>query len=116
MCPAVVRRVFTTEPPRRPCKYVLKDKKVHMVQTSLVVQWLGICAPTPGTWVLSLVRKLGYHIPYGAVKKKEENQWNKSLPPFFYPSQSAFHLSQVSFMYHYSFLLNVLVFDPFGIF
>ena len=70
----------------------------------------------PAAWVLSLVRKLRYHIPYGAVKKKKKNQCNKSLPLSLYPPQSAFHLSQVSFMYHYSFVLNVLVFDPFGIF
>ena len=29
--------------------------------------------PIPGAWVLSLLRKLRYHIPYGAVKKKKVN-------------------------------------------
>ena len=31
--------------------------------TSLVVQWLRICVPMQETWVPSLVRELGSHMP-----------------------------------------------------
>ena len=61
------------------------------------------------------VRKLKYHIPYGAVKKKKINAIKVSHHPYILLNQHFIYL--ISFMYHYSFILNnVLVFDPFGIF
>ena len=49
------------EPPGR--WTVLQSKK--LIGTSLVVQWLGICIPTQGTRVWSLVGALGSHMPWG---------------------------------------------------
>ena len=32
--------------------------------TSLVIQWLRVCLPLQGMWVQSLVRELGFHMPW----------------------------------------------------
>ena len=41
---------------------------------SLVVQWLGLCTFTAGTWVQSLVRKLRFCKPPGTPKPKQNQK------------------------------------------
>ena len=40
--------------------------------TSLVVQWLRLCASTEGAWVRSVVRELRSHMPPSAAEKKKQ--------------------------------------------
>ena len=46
------------------CICILNIFKVQCgLETSLVVEWLGICLPMQGMRVLSLVRRLKSHVP-----------------------------------------------------
>ena len=49
------------------------SSKKHLEGTSLVVQWLRICVPMQGTWVLSLVKK--DYMCHGATKPVCHNCW-----------------------------------------
>ena len=46
----------------------------HVLGTSLVVQWLGLCLPLQGVWVPSLVGKLRCHMPHGQKAKQNSRK------------------------------------------
>ena len=55
------------------------ENSLNCPRTSLVVQWLRICLPIPGTWVKFLVRE--DHTCRGATKPVCHNYWACALEP-----------------------------------
>ena len=49
--------------------------EIKASETSLVVQWLGLCLPMQGVQILSLVEKLRSHLPYAQEPKQKQKQY-----------------------------------------